>query len=118
MTLKDDPQIDPSELERVSRTTFQRDAWREKEEIRAAVKEMEAKVWYDRHRLLMEERRLGSKPLPADAMAKADSTARKIEETYGKGNLGPYSDFEWGMLNGKLSALRWVLGEEWDSLDT
>ncbi len=36
----------------------------------------------------------------------------------GKDNLGPYTDFEWGMINGKLSALRWVLGDEWDMLDT
>ncbi len=43
---------------------------------------------------------------------------RRIQDTHPAGELGPYSDFEWGMLNGKLSALRWVLGEEWDSLDT
>jgi hypothetical protein len=44
--------------------------------------------------------------------------AREVEKRHGKGNLGPYDDFEWGMINGKLSALRWVLGDEWDFLDT
>lgn len=44
--------------------------------------------------------------------------ARDTERDLGEGNHGPWSDFEWGMINGKLSALRWVLGEEWDMLDT
>ena len=44
---------------------------------------------------------------------------KRVEETYTEpGELGPYTDFELGMLNGKLSALRWVLGSEWDFLDT
>ena len=45
--------------------------------------------------------------------------AKKVEKRYGKKNItGPYSDFEWGMINGKLSALRWVGGWDWDFLDT
>ena len=45
---------------------------------------------------------------------------RRAEKQYGKKRLRNYyhNDFEWGMLNGKLSALRWVLGDEWDMLDT
>jgi transcriptional regulator with XRE-family HTH domain len=44
--------------------------------------------------------------------------AKEIEEKYGRHNLGPYTDFEWGMLNGKMAALRWVMGCQWDDLDT
>jgi hypothetical protein len=42
----------------------------------------------------------------------------KARRKLGEGNYGPYSNFEWGMVNGKLSALRWVLGEDWDELYT
>jgi hypothetical protein len=42
----------------------------------------------------------------------------RIEQQYEASELPPYDDFEWGMLNGKLSTLRWVLGSEWDFLDT
>lgn len=50
-----------------------------------------------------------------DAMLAA---MKRTEEELGPDNIGPWSDFEWGMLNGKLSAIRWVLGDEWDLLDT
>lgn len=46
------------------------------------------------------------------------AAAKRTEDELGPDNIGPWTDFEWGMLNGKLSALRWVLGDDWDMLDT
>lgn len=64
-----------------------------------------------------------TKPYRADQIlgtvwAQALKAAKKTEKEIGLENLGPWDDFEWGMLNGKLSALRWALGDEWDMLDT
>ena len=50
--------------------------------------------------------------------AVAVQAAEKTEDEVGAEHLGPWDDFQWGMINGKLSALRWVLGDEWDMLDT
>ena len=43
---------------------------------------------------------------------------KRMIKKYGKKELGPWDDFEWGMINGKLSTLNWLLGGEWDMLDT
>jgi hypothetical protein len=91
-------------------------------------------VWYNRHwnrRLAIEEGSITvvdkeTYPKPAGAPETiqrniwegALKSAARVEQEYGTENLGPWDDFEWGMVNGKLSALRWVLGDEWDMLDT
>ena len=59
--------------------------------------------------------------LQADIKKGMFDSMRRVEKKYGgKTAMMKYykDDFEWGMLNGKLSALRWVIGLEWDSLDT
>ncbi len=91
-------------------------------------------VWYNRHwglrngvqqghiKLVEKEtypRQSGAREtVQRDVWRAALKAAHKVERRYGKKNLGPWDDFEWGMINGKLSALRWALGDEWDMLDT
>ena len=86
--------------------------------LRNAEQELYDKIWYDRHQMYKEL--LNSKNDPQIAKnlwPGAHKTEKNIEKRYGKKSLGPWSGFEWGMLNGKLSALRWALGSKWDKLD-
>lgn len=91
---------------------------RSMEEVADVAEEFVEKIWFDRHLSLRYRVEQGIENVAPQIWAGALKSAERVIRKYGEENLGPYSDFEWGMLNGKLSALRWVLGEEWDMLDT
>lgn len=98
-------------------------------EILSAMDELVDKVWYNRHQNTLYHiekgdtkivpdgtKEYGSHVIHESILEGAKKAAKKVEEKYE--DTGPWTDFEWGMINGKLSALRWVLGEDWDMLDT
>ena len=102
----------------LSRTSQDEVEWRSKDEILEAEEEFFAKVWYSRHKLLEDMVESGKEKVAPEIWQEALKAAKRIEEKYGKEQLGSWDDFEWEMLSGKLSALRWVSGDEWDMLDT
>ena len=57
---------------------------------------------------------------PADVVAGMRAAMRQMEEQYGRDELIKHTESEWawGFLSGKISAIRWVLGYEWDMLDS
>lgn len=90
-------------------------------DIGRAVEEFETVVWYDRKLVMLKRIEAGQEKMPPPDIEKGMREAMAAaEKKYGKRKIRQYyeDDFGWGMLNGKLSALRWVLGDEWDMLDT
>lgn len=98
-------------------------------DILDSMDELVDKVWYNRHQNRMWEiehgkieiipegtEHYGNGVIHEHILKGAMESAKKVEAKYE--DIGPWDDFEWGMINGKLSALRWVLGDEWDMLDT
>ena len=101
-------------------------------ELLSAESSLTEQMWYGRHcgrvdqiargelKVVGEEEYEGTsdqmlKTIWDGAMKSAERVAERNTNTKG---FGDWDDFEWGMLNGKISALRWMLGEEWDELYT
>jgi hypothetical protein len=100
--------------------------------ILQAENELVTKVGYNRHQINKEKIEDGSIRIIEDKDFKIETSqttitksiwegvqksAKEVEQRFKNESLS-WDDFEWGMLNGKLSALRWVLGEDWDELYT
>jgi hypothetical protein len=86
-------------------------------QIMTAENELFTRVWYGRKRSAKFYRETGT---PKDIIKGMLRGKREAEKRFGKKSLmaNMASDFDWGMLSGKLSAIRWVLGDDWDMLDT
>ncbi len=86
-------------------------------QILAVEDELFTRVWYGRKGTAKQYRAEGT---PEDIIKGMLKGKREAEKRLGKKSLmaNMTTDWDWGFVSGKLSAIRWVLGDDWDMLDT
>ena len=124
-------EISPDTLEEIEFEDFWFEEGRGLFEILEQINKYEDIIWYNRHSYRAQQVEDGiikivdeseydvynHNQIVSHIWEGALKSAADKEKIYGE-ELLPESDFDFGMINGKLSALRWVLGDEWDMLDT
>jgi hypothetical protein len=94
---------------------------RNDQQILDAYNECWDKVWWNRHMARLHRIETGEVDPPDGreaALKIGAEAAARIEQRYPIDEL-ELDDFEFGLLSGRMSALSWVLGSEWnESLDT
>lgn len=92
---------------------------RTRPDIADAATALHDKVWYSRAKTVLDQIEAGALAPPnANDLSRVAMELARIEEIHGKENLRPLSPFEGAYLSGKLAALKWVQGCEWDMIDT
>lgn len=92
---------------------------REEGEVLAAEQQYTDMVWHERKLLLLHFHDIGQTKQDPATLKLVKESMKAIEGRYPPGTIRPVeSDWEYGFWSGKLSALRWVLGDDWDNLDT
>ena len=135
---KDEDWLNEHASDLIEEITFEREfrqEFRPLSELIEAEDKLTTQIWYGRKWGVIDAVESGrEKRVPREVWEAATSEQRRgmiideiwdgmiaamkaAEERYPE-ELGPWTDFEWGMLSGKLSAIRWMLGDEWDMLDT
>ena len=122
----------PNEVEELDFELEYFDDPRPLSEVLPYLNKLHDQIWYNRHKNREYHIQTGEikiverwkkenahSTIARDIWEGAQKAARQVEAEYGPDELGPWDDFEWGVLNGKMSAIRWMLGEDWEStLDT
>jgi hypothetical protein len=90
-------------------------------ELREAAGKLADRVWYERKLVMIHEpgydgkEEMRERP---DIIQGMLANMAQIEQEGLEKEFPVEGDFDWGMVNGKLSALGWAMGDEWDDLDT